>query len=119
MSENAKTVYLAGKITGEPEYREKFAAARRELERAGFIVLDPSILHSAGFEYAAYIRITIAMLDECEAACFLSDWRDSNGARGEHSRAKARHKEIFYYEEWRQKLKEAAREAAQGGLQYA
>ncbi len=119
MSTNTNTVYIAGKISGDPDYRRKFAEARRELERAGYIVLDPSVLPSTGFEYAAYIRMSAAMLDECAAVCFLSDWQESNGAKCEHRRAAARGIRIFYYDEWRQKLKHAEQEAAQGGLQYA
>ena len=114
-----KTVYLAGKITGDPQYKKKFFRAAHELTAAGFVVLNPAMLPPSGFEYAAYIRMSAAMLDECEAACFLSDWKDSEGAVSEHRRAAAQGKEIFFFEEWRQKLKEAAAEAGQRGLQYA
>lgn len=82
-------------------FRQLNAAARRTLEAAGFIVLDPSILPSSGFEYAAYIRISTAMMDECAKVCFLPDWRDSEGAMYEHGRATAREKTIFYYEDWK------------------
>ena len=97
---NENTVYIAGKITGDPAYKEKFAAARRALEIEGFIVLDPSILPSSGFEYAAYIHISTAMMDECAQVCFLTDWKESNGAMYEHGRATAQNKTIFYYEDW-------------------
>jgi nucleoside 2-deoxyribosyltransferase len=97
---NATTVYLAGKITGDPNYKEKFERARKLLEGAGFIALTPSVLPSVGFEYAAYIRMAAAMLDECEAVCFLPDWRESNGAMYENGRAAAKGKTIFYYDEW-------------------
>lgn len=106
---NNKTVYIAGKISGDPEYKRKFEAARCALEAAGFIVLDPSILPSSGFEYVAYIRISTAMMDECEQVCFLPDWRDSKGAMYEHGRAAAHGKQIFYYEDWeRLNIPEAA-----------
>lgn len=37
-------VYLAGKITGDPNYREKFAAAAKKLEeRAGVTVISPAV----------------------------------------------------------------------------
>lgn len=36
-------VYLAGKITGDPNYREKFAEAAKKLEeRAGVTVISPA-----------------------------------------------------------------------------
>lgn len=118
-----KTVYLAGKITGDPHYKRKFSAAAQELEAAGFAVVNPATLPFPGFDYAAYIRMSAAMLDECAAVCFLSDWQDSPGAREEYTRAKMKRKEIFYFDEWRGRLAAAAkagdREAAQNGLQYA
>lgn len=37
-------VYLAGKITGDPNYREKFAAAAKKLEeQAGVTVISPAV----------------------------------------------------------------------------
>lgn len=37
-------IYIAGKITGDENYREKFAKAQAELEKDGHIVLNPSVL---------------------------------------------------------------------------
>ena len=38
-----KTVYLAGKITGDPFYRSKFYEAQKKLEKGGFIVVNPAL----------------------------------------------------------------------------
>lgn len=44
-------VYLAGKITGDPNYREKFAAAVKKLEeRAGVTVISPAVTPRAAYE---------------------------------------------------------------------
>lgn len=46
-------VYLAGKITGDPNYREKFAAAAKKLEeRAGVTVISPAVTPEKGGLYA-------------------------------------------------------------------
>ncbi len=37
-------VYIAGKISGDPKYREKFAAEQELLEGQGHIVLNPAEL---------------------------------------------------------------------------
>lgn len=39
-----KTVYIAGKITGDPFYRSKFYEAQKKLEEGGFIVVNPALL---------------------------------------------------------------------------
>ena len=50
-------VYLAGKITGDPNYREKFAAAAKKLEeRAGVTVISPAVTPE-GLKKADYMRI--------------------------------------------------------------
>jgi nucleoside 2-deoxyribosyltransferase len=103
------TVYLAGKITGDPGYFLKFYEAKKVLEAAGYIVLSGILLPGKGFEWEQYIRMTAAMLEECETACFLPDWKESRGAMYEYGRATARGKRIMLYEEWIAE-QEAARE---------
>lgn len=96
-----ETVYLAGKITGDPLYRSKFYDAARELEAAGFIVVNPATLPADGFTWEAYIRMSAAMLDECAAVCFLPDWVDSRGAMFEFGRAAAQGKHVFMFAAWK------------------
>ena len=72
-------VYLAGKITGDPNYREKFAAAAKKLEeRAGVTVISPAVTPE-GLKKADYMRICFAMLESADTAVFLPDWEDSPG----------------------------------------
>lgn len=100
MAEKITTVYLAGKITGDPYYRSKFYEAAQILEGAGFAVVNPATLPSSGFDYEAYMRISGAMLAECKAACFLPDWKESRGAMYEHGYAAAHGIDILYFDEW-------------------
>ena len=92
----ARTIYIAGKITGDPNYKEKFAAAQKELEAAGYVVLNPAWLPSEGFEYDAYMRMSTAMLYECEEVCFLSNWKESKGAINELTIALENDKEVHF-----------------------
>ena len=55
-------IYFAGKITGNPEYRKQFAAAKKKLERDGHIVLNPAELPE-DMSPAAHMRICFAMID--------------------------------------------------------
>ena len=77
-------VYIAGKMTGDNHYREKFADAHKALERLGYIVLDPSN-NPAGMDYSDYMTICFAMIDVADVVAFLPDWKESKGATLEHS----------------------------------
>lgn len=79
-------VYVAGKIRGDDNYKEKFKQAERTLSKLGHTVLLPSVL-PFGFEQKDYIHICCAMIDVCEAVYFLKDWVNSPGAKEEHEYA--------------------------------
>lgn len=95
-----KTVYLAGKITGDPFYRSKFYEAQKKLEEGGFIVVNPALLPSEGFTWEAYMRMAGAMLNECAEVCFLPDWTESRGAKYEFGEAVAQKKPFFFFADW-------------------
>jgi hypothetical protein len=72
-------IYIAGKITGDENYREKFNQAQRKYENHGHVVINPSVL-PAGLSPADYMRICFAMIDTAEIVAFLPDYRESPGA---------------------------------------
>lgn len=83
-------VYIAGKITGDPEYFEKFAKAAAYIEQQGYIrrqrniVLNPADMPE-GMSKADYMRICFAMIDTADFCVFLQDWEESRGARLERA----------------------------------
>ena len=93
------TIYLAGKITGDDDYKGKFLHAELKLTELGYIVMNPAILPPDGFEYDEYMRITEAMMRECYAVCLLPDWKKSNGAIQEYHVAFGLGKMIYNYED--------------------
>lgn len=72
-------VYIAGKITGDPNYREKFEKVQKQLEGEGYIVLSPAILPE-GMRNADYMRICFAMIDTADAVAFIDGYDKSFGA---------------------------------------
>lgn len=73
-------VFISGKITGDPNYKAKFADAKHRLERKGRIVLSPAWM-PAGLLDSDYMRMCLAMIDTADMVVFLSDWQESPGAR--------------------------------------
>lgn len=72
-------VYIAGKITGDSTYREKFQRAKKALEGEGFIVLNPAELPE-GMLSSDYMRICFAMMECADVVAFLPDYDQSKGA---------------------------------------
>jgi nucleoside 2-deoxyribosyltransferase len=95
-----KRLYLAGKMTGDPDFKLKFDRAAETLTQGGFIVMNPAILPQDGFTWEQYIHVSSAMLDVCETVCFLPDWKDSRGACLEYGKAAALGLPIILYDEW-------------------
>lgn len=74
-----KKIYIAGKITDEPKYKEIFAKAEVELKKEGYIVLNPSTL-PIGMNYEDYMEICFAMIKQADEVYFLGNWAKSKGA---------------------------------------
>ena len=95
-----KTLYLAGRISGDPDYKAKFRAAEEFVSGlGGYAVVNPAVLPERGFSYSAYIRMSMAMLYECDIVCFLPDWHESIGAGLEYDMATVLGKEIIFYDD--------------------
>lgn len=88
-------IYIAGKISGDPEYKVKFARTKRLIGRAMKIafrdeeylipcgpcrVLNPAELPT-GMAPADYMRICLAMIDSADAVIFQPGVTESKGAQ--------------------------------------
>ena len=73
-------IYIAGKITGDPGYLDKFREEAEKLEGMGHIVLNPAELPE-GMSKAEYMRICFAMIDCADTVLLLPDWQGSPGAQ--------------------------------------
>lgn len=72
-------IYIAGKITGDENYREKFAAAEKALRDKGHIPLNPAT-QPEGLRKEDYMRVCFAMLETADLVLFLEDYKESKGA---------------------------------------
>ena len=88
-------VYIAGKITGDSNYKQKFSEAETSLRVAGHVVLNPACLPD-GFTWDDYMHICLSMIDVCDAVFFLSDWQESKGAQKEYVYALSSNKKAYF-----------------------
>lgn len=89
--------YIAGKITGDPNYHRKFNIGQQALECEGFTVLNPADLPE-GMRPADYMKICFAMIDVADVVAFLPDWYQSRGARLENDYCQYTGKQTMYLE---------------------
>lgn len=78
----ATKIYIAGKITGDPNYKAKFEKAAEAYRQKGYVVLTPSWMPQ-GMQPADYMRICFAMIDTADVVAFLPGYETSPGAQVE------------------------------------
>ena len=117
--------YIAGRVTGDPNYREKFNAAahdevlhpifcaentaRKYVHQHGrvdrFVPVLPTYLSLFGhpidgMPWILCMLVCIYHLLKCSYVYFLNDWKQSRGARIEHRIARVTHKQIIYQQHY-------------------
>lgn len=76
-------VYISGKITGEPRYKEMFAEAEGTLRAQGYDVVNPAgkdELEGEGHTWEEYMRHNIGLLVQCDGIYLLKNYCESQGA---------------------------------------
>jgi len=75
--------YIAGKITGDENYKQKFDDAEKLLLEKGFNPVNPTKLCNPKWTYKKQMRECLLTLMECDAIYLLDDWINSPGATTE------------------------------------
>lgn len=92
-------IYIAGPITGQKDFMERFAAAENKLRTAGHETINPAKLNlmvPGTYTHREYMNICIPMLDTCEAVFCLIGWNHSDGANQEVAHAMETGKTIMF-----------------------
>ncbi len=71
-------IYIAGPITNDPNYYEKFAKMEKELRSEGHEPVNPA--KNKATNYKEYIDKGLKMLMACEAVIMLEGYSHSKGA---------------------------------------
>lgn len=100
----AKVVYVSGKITGEPNFELKFAAAETMLKGLGYKVINPARigaeLSPEEVSWEQFIETDFYLLGICDAIFMMEGWESSRGANAEWGYAKALGLEILEEATW-------------------
>ncbi len=74
-------VYVAGRITGVPDYAKRFAEAAQALRLQGFEVFNPAAANMESDPLPKIMAHDLSQLCECQAIAMLPGWWRSGGAR--------------------------------------
>lgn len=96
-----KTIYIAGPITGKPNYNQvAFLYAKTKLQAKGYEVISPlEIVEPGELPWEHYMKKDIPILIDCDEVYMLKGWNKSKGAALEHSLALNLNIPITYEEE--------------------
>lgn len=72
-------IYIIGKINGDPNFKEKFAAVEDELVSRGHIVINPA-KYPDGLDAQTYMRYSFTSVEAAELIVELPCAVDSPGA---------------------------------------
>lgn len=94
-------IYISGKITGYPDFMERFTEAEMRLLALddSIEVINPAKINSylpKSTTHEEYMAMSFTMLDVADAIYMLDNWRESCGASQEYGYALARGKVILY-----------------------
>lgn len=93
-------IYIAGKITGDPNYKDKFANMESELlKMPGTVIINPAKLPQ-GLTPADYARICFAMIDSSDIVVFAPNYKKSQGALLEMQYCRYIQKTWVFFEEY-------------------
>lgn len=85
-----KRVYIAGPMTGLPEFNHPaFHIAAQIWRELGYEVENPAENPPPACDsWAAWMRLALAQLLRCDAIVLLTGWQQSRGAQIEHRLAR-------------------------------
>jgi hypothetical protein len=83
-----KRIYICGKVTGDPNYKEKFLEEENRLFSLGYEPVNPAACIPSNESWPKAMRTAIRLMLLCDGVSLLSGWRKSKGAKIEANLAR-------------------------------
>ena len=92
-------VYISGAITGTDDYMERFAEAEKVITDVGYTAVNPAKINSnlpKVTTYEEYMKLSMCLLEMCDAIYMLDGWEESIGANEELKHAITHKKTVCF-----------------------
>ena len=83
-----KRIYISGKMSGDPDYVQKFLNAEYQLTKAEYKTMNPTRFISSSANWNRAMRVAIYLMMKCDGVALLPDWKQSKGAKIEERLAR-------------------------------
>ena len=93
-----KKIYISGKITGTTDYIQRFERVEKALSKY-YTVINPAKVNAQlpkETVWEEYMKMSMCMLEMCNAIYMLKGWKDSKGARLEYNYAVENNYKIIF-----------------------
>lgn len=92
------TIYLSGRITGNPNYVQDFERAERQINFLHCEVVNPVKVspYDENKSWSDYMKDDLKAMLDCDAIYMLKGWKRSKGARLERKLARRLNITVFY-----------------------
>jgi hypothetical protein len=95
-----KRIYISGKITGDPDYYDKFDKEENRLRNHGYMPCDPMWIPDPEASWYGAMKAVLREMLLCDGVSLLPDWQDSKGAQIEERLARELGIEVRPNTEW-------------------
>jgi hypothetical protein len=96
-----KKIYICGRVTGDPNYYEKFLEEENRLFSLEYEPVNPAAFILRNEEWSKAMRTAIKAMLFCNGVSLLPDWRKSKGARIEARLARDLGMDVRDHGKWR------------------
>jgi len=76
-----KKIYICGKVTGDPNYQDKFLEEENRLISLGYTPFNPAACIPNKTKWSEAMRMAIRMMLLCDGVSLLPNWKKSKGAK--------------------------------------
>jgi len=95
-----RKIYISGKVTGDPDYGEKFIAEADRLRALGYRPVNPTAQIPEDESWPSAMRIALGAMLACDGVSLLPGWRESRGAKVEERLTRELEMDVRASHEW-------------------